>query len=196
VRRLRPCPHGGDRLGHAAIPIRDTQQMPATKEDLFARLADLGIKTVTAEHPPLFTVEQSQALRGRIAGAHTKNLLLRDKKKERIILIVAQEEAAIDLKRFHTIIGCGRLSFASPELLVETLGVPPGSVTPFALINDAEHRVELIIDEALLSHDTLNFHPLTNEATTTIARDDFLRFLNACGHPPRVMALSPPAGDG
>jgi Ala-tRNA(Pro) deacylase len=171
--------------------------MPATKEDLFARLAELGIKSVTTEHPPLFTVEQSQALRGRIAGPHTKNLLLRDKKKERIILVVAHEDAAIDLKRFHTLVGCARLSFASPELLMETLGVPPGSVTPFALINDAEHRVELIVDEALLRNDILNFHPLTNDATTTIAREDFLRFLDSCSHPPRVMALSQPrASDG
>lgn len=171
--------------------------MPASKEDLFARLADLGIETQTTEHPPLFTVEQSQALRGRIPGPHTKNLLLRDKKKTRIILLVAHEEAAIDLKRIHTLIGCGRLSFASPELLAETLGVPPGSVTPFALINDVEHRVELIVDEALIDHDILNFHPLTNEATTTIKREDFLCFLDACGHAPRVMSLSAAAaGEG
>lgn len=170
--------------------------MPATKEDLFARFAALGIETKTSEHPPLFTVEQSRALRGRIAGAHTKNLLLRDKKR-RIFLLVAGEDAAIDLKRFHTVLGCGRLSFASAELLVETLGVPPGSVTPFALINDVEHRVELVLDAALLGHEMLNFHPLTNEATTTISRQDFLRFLSACGHRPRVLSLSPPlAGDG
>jgi len=170
--------------------------MPATKEDLFARLKALGIETTTTDHPPLFTVEQSQALRGRIPGAHTKNLLLRDKKR-RVILIVALEDAEIDLKRVHTVIGCGRLSFASPDLLLAMLGVPPGSVTPFALINDPERRVELILDEALLGHDVLNFHPLANEATTTISRDDFLRFVEACGHRPRVLRLPPrPAGDG
>ena len=164
--------------------------MPATKEDLLARLEALGIETTTTEHPPLFTVEQSQALRGRIPGAHTKNLLLRDKKKTRIILVVALEDAEIDLKRVHDVIGCGRLSFASPELLMETLGVPPGSVTPLALINDPEQRVELVLDQTLLDNEVLNFHPLTNEATTTIARDDFLRFIDACGHSPRVLALS------
>jgi Ala-tRNA(Pro) deacylase len=171
--------------------------MPATKEDLLARLAALGIETTTTDHSPLFTVEQSQALRGRIPGAHTKNLLLRDKKKQQVILIVALEDAEIDLKRCHAAIGCGRLSFASPDLLMEMLGVPPGSVTPFALINDPEQRVELVLDESLLRHDTLNFHPLTNEATTTISRDDFLRFVEVCGHRPRVLSLSPaPAGDG
>ena len=169
--------------------------MPATKEDLFARLAELGIETATATHPPLFTVEQSQALRGRIPGAHTKNLLLKDK-KGRLLLVVALEDAAIDLKRFHSLLGCGRLSFASPDLLMRTLGVPPGSVTPFALINDTEHSVELILDEALLGFDKLNCHPLSNEATTTIARDDFLRFVEACGHPPRILALSSPDAGG
>ena len=169
--------------------------MPATKQDLFARLAALDIETTTTDHPPLFTVEQSRALRGRIPGAHTKNLLLRDKKRN-IFLVVAREDASIDLKRFHTVLGCGRLSFASPDLLVGTLGVPPGSVTPFALINDVEHRVELILDEALLRHEKLNFHPLTNEATTTISRQDFLRFIAACGHHPRVLSVSlPPAAE-
>ena len=170
--------------------------MPATKEDLFARLAELGIETTTTDHPPLFTVEQSQALRGRIPGAHTKNLLLKDK-KGRIFLVVTLEDAALDLKRLHGVLGCGRLSFASSELLMETLGVPPGSVTPFALINDQQHRVELILEEAMLGFDELNYHPLSNDATTTIAREDFLRFLAACGHAPRTLPLSlPQAGGG
>lgn len=169
--------------------------MPATKEDLFARLAELGIETITTGHPPLFTVEQSQALRGRIPGAHTKNLLLKDK-KGRIFLVVTLEDAALDLKRLHGVLGCGRLSFASAELLMETLGVPPGSVTPFALVNDHQHRVELILEEGMLGFDKLNYHPLNNDATTTIAREDFLRFLAACGHSPRVLALSPPRASG
>lgn len=163
--------------------------MPATRTELLARLAELGIDTTTVEHPPLFTVEQSRALRGEIAGAHTKNLFLKCK-KDRLWLVVALEDADIDLKRLHARIGSGRLSFGSAALLEEVLGVPAGSVTPFAVINDREARVTVILDSMLMRHDTLNFHPLENTATTTIARDDLLVFLRACGHEPRIVPVS------
>ena len=167
--------------------------MAATRADLMRRLDELGIKTVTTEHPPLFTVEQSQALRGEIAGGHSKNLFLKDK-KGRIYLVVAEEETPIDMKGLHRQIGSARLSFGKPELLDEVLGVIPGAVTPFALINDTGHRVGLVLDASLMRHDMLNFHPLDNSATTTIAREDLLTFLKANGHEPRIMNLA--AGDG
>lgn len=167
--------------------------MPLTPDDLLAHLAALDIGTNTVNHPALFTVAQSRELRGRIEGGHTKNLFLKDK-KDRIWLVVAPEDARIDLKRLHEKIGSARLSFGKPELLVETLGVQPGSVTPFGVVNDTERRVTVVLDEALMRHDLLNFHPLTNEATTTIARADLIAFLEASGHPPRVVAVSAPAG--
>ena len=167
--------------------------MAATRADLMRRLDELGIKTVTTEHPPLFTVEQSQVLRGEIAGGHSKNLFLKDK-KGRIYLVVAEEETPIDMKGLHRQIGSARLSFGKPELLDEVLGVIPGAVTPFALINDTGHRVGLVLDASLMRHDMLNFHPLDNSATTTIAREDLLTFLKANGHEPRIMDLA--AGDG
>ena len=167
--------------------------MAATRADLMRRLDELGIKTVTTEHPPLFTVEQSQVLRGEIAGGHSKNLFLKDK-KGRIYLVVAEEETPIDMKGLHRQIGSARLSFGKPELLDEVLGVIPGAVTPFALINDTGHRVGLVLDASLMRHDMLNFHPLDNSATTTIAREDLLTFLKANGHEPRIMNLA--AGDG
>lgn len=164
--------------------------MPATRSDLLAFLDSLGVATTTTDHAPVFTVEESRALRGRIAGAHTKNLFLKDKKGA-LFLIVAREDAVIDLKRVHDIIGAsGRVSFGKPDLLMETLGVPPGSVTPFAVINDAARRVTVVIDSDLMAHERVNFHPLENNATTTIARDDFLHFLEAVGHPPRILLLA------
>jgi Ala-tRNA(Pro) deacylase len=162
---------------------------PATREDLMAMLAGLGIETVTVEHPPLFTVAEAQALRGELHGAHTKNLFLKDK-KDALFLVVAPEDAVIDLKRLHTVIGAAsRLSFGRPELLLETLGVTPGAVTAFAAINDRAGRVTVVLDKSLAEAAVVNCHPLVNTATTTIAAADLLRFLRATGHEPMVVAI-------
>lgn len=163
--------------------------MPATPDDLFAFLDRLGIAHQTVNHPPLFTVEQSRSLRGQIAGGHTKNLFLKDK-KDALFLVVALEDATIELKHLHRRFGRGRFSFGSADLLRETLGVEPGSVTPFALINDTERRVEVVLDQAMMERATLNYHPLVNTMTTSIGREDLLKFLEATGHGPRIEAVS------
>jgi len=164
--------------------------MPATEQDLHARFQTLGIAWQTTEHPPLFTVEDSKALRGELPGGHVKNLFVRDKKK-RLWLIVAQEDRTVDLKGFKKRLGAqGSLSFGSPDLLMEVLGVSPGSVTPLGLINDTDRRVTPILDEGLMAHDAINVHPLRNDATTTLARDDLLAFIRDCGHDPQVMNLA------
>jgi Ala-tRNA(Pro) deacylase len=179
----------------AALPAIGSEHprpaaMPVSPDDLFAFLDRLGIAHLTVKHPPLFTVAESRALRGVIAGGHTKNLFLRDKKGA-LFLVVALEDAAVALKSLHRRIGAaGRLSFGSAELLRETLGVEPGAVTPFAAINDPDVRVAVVLDAAMMAHRTLNFHPLENTRTTTIARADLVRFLEATGHPPRFVALS------
>lgn len=163
--------------------------MPASDQDLYARLDTLGISYATKEHPPLFTVEDSKSLRGELPGGHVKNLFLRDKKK-RIWLITAEEDRPVDLKAFKKRIGAqGSLSFGSPELLMEVLGVIPGSVTPFGLINDTEGRVTFILDEGLMAHDLINVHPLRNDATTTLTMGDLLTFVRDCGHDPQIMNL-------
>ena len=162
--------------------------MPASRDDLFAFLDSLAITTTTVEHPPLHTVEESRVLRGEIPGGHCKSLFLKDRKGA-LWLVVALEDARVDLNRLAKLLGAARLSFGRPELLDEVLGVTPGSVTPFALINDRDGRVGVVLDQAMMAHDPLNYHPLTNEATTTIARDDLLRFIRACGHVPRILAL-------
>jgi Ala-tRNA(Pro) deacylase len=163
--------------------------MPAARQDLFARLAELGIETRTVEHTPVYTVAESSKLERQLPGGHTKNLFLKDKKGA-LFLIVALGHAQIDLKTLHKKLGCDRLSFGKPELLMEVLGVPAGSVTPFALINDKVRRVTVILDLDMMRHDRLNCHPLDNTATTNIARADLLAFIRACGHEPRIVAVT------
>ena len=164
--------------------------MPASPEDLFAYLDRLGIRHSTVSHPPLFTVEQSQALRGQIPGGHTKNLFLKDK-KDALYLVVAQEDARIDLKSLHRLLGAsGRFSFGSANLLQEVWGVAPGAVTPFGAINDTEGRVTVVLDAEMMRHDVLNYHPLVNRKTTSLAPEGLIKFLEATGHPPRITAVT------
>ena len=166
--------------------------MAVTPEELFATFAGLGIAHQTVEHPPLFTVEQSQALRGQIPGGHTKNLFLRDKKQS-LYLVVALEDAEIDLKGLHRKLGAsGRFSFGSADLLMEVWGVTPGSVTPFGAINDTEARVTVVLDAAMMAHETLNYHPLVNTMTTSLSREGLVKFLESTGHMPRIEAVSEP----
>jgi len=169
--------------------------MPATPDQLFAALDRLGIPHATVKHPPLFTVEQSRALRGQIPGGHTKNLFLRDKKYQ-LYLVVTLEDADIDLKGLHRQLGAsGRFSFGSSDLLREVLGVEPGAVTPFGAINDSEGRVAVVLDASMMEHETINFHPLVNTMTTSIKRDDLVKFLESTGHLPRIERLSRPSPD-
>jgi Ala-tRNA(Pro) deacylase len=164
--------------------------MPKTPEELFAFLQKLGIEVRTVSHPPLFTVADSQALRGEIPGGHTKNLFLKDKKGN-FFLITVGEEAEVDLKQIHHVIGAAsRVSFGKPEALLEHLGVIPGAVTAFGLINDEKGAVKFVLDAALMKHETINAHPLTNEATTSIAAGDVLRFARATGHEPVILKVS------
>jgi Ala-tRNA(Pro) deacylase len=168
--------------------------MPATPDELFAYLDTLGIAHKTVTHPAVFTVEEARDLRGAITGGHTKNLFLRDKKGA-VYLVVAPENASIELRALHRLLGAsGRFSFGSAELMHEVLGVAPGSVTPFAAINDKDQRVTIVLDAALMVHETLNFHPLVNTATTSISREGLLKFLAATGHAPRIENLAATEG--
>jgi Ala-tRNA(Pro) deacylase len=164
--------------------------MPLSPDELFAYLDTLGIAHKTVTHPPVFRVDEARELRGQIPGAHTKNLFLRDKKGA-AFLVVALEDAAIELKSLHRVLGAsGRFSFGSAELMRELLGVEPGSVTPFAVVNDTLLRVTVVLDAAMMAHEVLNFHPLRNTGTTTISREGLLTFLEATGHKPRIEPVS------
>jgi Ala-tRNA(Pro) deacylase len=162
--------------------------MPATPDDLFARLQALGIPTETAWHAPVFTVEEARAKRGELPGVHCKCLFLRDKKGA-LWLVVAEESRRIDLKALSAKLSADRFSFANAELMMRHLGVEPGTVTPFALINDTERAVRVALDAEMLNGGMLHYHPLTNAATTRIAASDLLRFIENCGHRPEIVAL-------
>lgn len=157
--------------------------MPATPDQLFARLEELGIHTSTYRHPPVFTVEEARVHCGHLPGEHCKNLFLKDK-KGRLWLVVTRDSRDVDIKALQKALGAARLSFGKAELLMEILGVSPGGVTPFALINDREQRITVVLDTAMMKADTLNYHPLSNDATTAIAPADLRRFIAACGHEP------------
>jgi len=155
-------------------------------QPLFAFLDAHGIEHSTLEHPPVFHVGEGDEIKAALPGGHSKNLFLKDA-KDRLWLITALGETRIDLKRLPTAIGSARLSFGSEALMVEVLGVRPGSVTPFALLNDKGRRVTLIVDAALLASDPVNFHPLTNASTTAVSSAGFLAFLAALGVEPLVV---------
>jgi Ala-tRNA(Pro) deacylase len=153
-------------------------------QQLFDRLDSLGLVHRSVSHPPVFTVEEAKAHRGELPGHHIKNLFLRNK-KEQMWLVVALEDRGVDLKRLGEMLGAGRLSFGSPERLRKYLGVEPGSVTPFAVINDTGHHVRLVLDSGLRQEGPINAHPLTNTMTTAISLTDLQRFFKATGHQPR-----------
>ncbi len=155
----------------------------ALPDDLFARLDALGIAHTTHRHQPVFTVAESAEIKTRMPGGHTKNLFLKDKKGA-LFLLCALAGTNIDLNAVSKLIGAGRFSFGSAELLARHLGVTPGSVTLFGLINDAEGAVRLLLDEALFAHDPVNFHPLRNDATTAISPTSMLAFAKALGKTP------------
>ncbi len=166
----------------------DTAQLPTSPEALLARLAELGIEVSSFSHPPVHTVEEAKALRGELKGGHIKNLFLRNKKGA-MWLITCLEDREIDLKALGRALGAGRFSFGSAERLMTYLGVLPGAVTPFAVINDTDGKVQVVLDAALLDCNPVNAHPLVNDMTTAIAPGDMVRFLEAVGHPPQIFDL-------
>jgi Ala-tRNA(Pro) deacylase len=155
----------------------------AAEARLAARLEAMGIRFTTHRHAQVFTVDEARALRGDLPGGHAKNLFLKDK-KDRLFLAVVEEATPVDLKALEKALGAARLSFGKAELLAEVLGVTPGSVTPLAMINAAPGRLTVVLDAALLEHDPVNFHPLRNDATTSLSPAGLLAFLRNLSHAP------------
>jgi len=163
----------------------DDGTLPATPEELFGRLDELDVAHETVEHDPVFTVEEAQAVRGELTGGHTKNLFLYNKKKQ-MWLVVCLEDRLIDLKALAAHVGAGRFSFCSADRLMKHLGVIPGAVTPFAIINDRIGLVRVVLDLGVLEFDRVNFHPLDNAMTTAISAEDLVKFLRAENHAPEI----------
>jgi Ala-tRNA(Pro) deacylase len=167
-----------------------SEAQPKTADDLFRFLNGLGIAHETKYHAPVFTVAESVALRDEIPGGHTKNLFLKDK-KDQYFLLTVDEHATVDLKTVHQIVGgASKFSFGKPEKLMEYLGVIPGAVTAFGVINDAGQNVTIVLDADLMNNDIINCHPLSNDATTSISRDDLIRFIEATGHKANVLKVT------
>ena len=160
-----------------------------TPDDLFARFDALGIAHRTYSHPPVFTVAEAAALRGKLPGGHCKSLFLKDKKGG-FWLAVMLEERRIDLKKLAARLAAPRFSFGAPADLERLLGVTPGSVTPFALLNDVAHIVTPVLDAAMLQCDPLNYHPLQNDRTTAVSPGDLLRVITAAGHDARILDMA------
>jgi Ala-tRNA(Pro) deacylase len=164
--------------------------MPLNAQQLLDYLGKLDIRITTIQHPPLHTVADSKLLRGEIPGGHTKNLFLKDR-KDQYFLLTVDEDAVVDLKTIHTMIGAaGKVSFGKPEALLELLGVVPGAVTVFGAVNDVAGKVKVFLDAGLMENDIINGHPLVNDATTSIAAADLIKFLNATGHAPNILKLT------
>lgn len=159
---------------------------PAT--ELFAHFDALGIAHKTYEHAPVFTVEEAAHLYDTQPGGHTKNLFLKDR-KDGLWLVVCRDSLRVDMGALSKALDAPRFSFGSAELLIETLGVTPGSVTPFSIINDTANKVRVVLDEGMFAFDVLNFHPLRNDRTTAIAAADLPKFLRACGHEPMIAKI-------
>ena len=157
-----------------------------TRAGLFAFLDAHGVDHATTGHAPVFKVEEGAAIKAAMPGGHSKNLFLKDARGQ-LWLISAKAETAIDLKRTAAVIGAGKLSFGSPERLWDVLGVRPGAVTALALVNDPGRKVRFVLDQALAASDPLNFHPLSNDATTAVSRAGFERFLAALGRELQVV---------
>ncbi len=161
-------------------------------EEIYKVLDRLGIGYRITEHPAAFTVEQADGFYGHLEGMHSKNLFLRNKKGGQHYLVIAESHKEVDLKALRALVGESSLSFASPERLMDCLGLTPGSVSPFGLINDGERKVLVILDEDLLDAETVNFHPNINTATVSLSSRDFQRFLAHCGHEVRVASFGDP----
>jgi Ala-tRNA(Pro) deacylase len=162
--------------------------MPLGKEELLRFLAGRGIHYALHEHEPVFTAEQALRVCGHIPGVHCKNLFLKDKAGA-LWLVTLPDEKRADLKNLPEKIGSKRLSFGNANLLMETLGVTPGSVTPLAVVNDEAQRVQLVLDPSMLQQEMINLHPLINTATITLRSADLLRFLDFLGRRPLLAAL-------
>ncbi len=169
-------------------PAAENTPLPTSPQQLLARLAALGIPYQNHEHAAVFTVDEAKALRGELHGGHIKNLFLRNKKEE-MWLVVVEEDKRVDLKALGERLNAGKLSFGSPDRLRRYLGVLPGAVTPFGIINDTDRKVKVVLDRDLLDKDPVNCHPLVNTMTTAIPPQGLLKFLEAEGHSPEIIAL-------
>ena len=165
------------------------EDLPTSPESLMAKLEELGIEYTLHHHEAVFTVEESEKLDSEIPGTHCRNLFLRDKKKKNF-LVVLQNATEVDMKKLPSVIGSDRLSFGSADRLWQFLGVRPGSVCPFTIINDTEKQVKILLDKSMMETDIVNYHPLLNTMTVSLKPADLIKFIEDCGHEAHIVDLS------
>lgn len=175
-------------------PEHQGHDLPTSPGALMARLDELGIAYTLYHHEAVYTVEESEKVDAGIPGVHCRNLFLRDKKKQNFLLVL-QNATGVDIKKLPDIIGSDRLSFGSADRLWEYLGIRPGSVCPFSIINDTGNNVKICLDKSMMEGELVAYHPLLNTMTITLKPDDLLRFIDSCGHTPHIVDLSPAAPD-
>lgn len=181
-------------LGALFVDKTPENRFPATPEDLLALLKAQGIDFTLYNHEAVFSVAESEKVDMAIPGAHTRNLFVRDK-KENMFLVTLMSDTKIDLGLLAPLIGAGRLSFGSPDRLMKYLGVTPGSVTPFSIMNDKDHKVTLVLDQEMMKKDIVNYHPLLNTMTVGLTPADLLKFLENTGRAPQIIDLTPAHGE-
>lgn len=176
------------------LPLAEDQPLPTAPEEILARLESLGAPYTLHRHKAVFTVAESEAVDADIPGTHCRNLFLRDKKKANFLLCL-QNATHVDVKKLPDVIGSDRLSFGSSDRLWDYLGVRPGSVCPYAIINDTQNQVKICLDASMMNHDIVNFHPLVNTMSIGVKPADLVRFIESCGHTPHIIDFAAAAPD-
>lgn len=168
--------------------------IPTNPDDLFNIMKNINVAYTLYEHDPIFTVEEGLHLKGNIPGLHCRNLFMKDKKGD-MFLVVAANETQIDLKKLPKAINSGRLSFCSSDRLMTHLGIYPGAVCPFAVVNDKDQVVKVVLDQKMVEADLVCVHPLDNAMTVSLSPDDLLKFFNHTGHEPHILDMTDLAPD-
>lgn len=168
----------------------DVEDLPTSPESLLQKLENLGIEYVLHYHEAVYTVAESEKIDTDISGTHCRNLFLRDKKKKNFLLVL-QNATQVDVKKLPSVIGSDRLSFGSADRLWQYLGVRPGSVCPFSIVNDAEKQVKILLDKSMMETDIVNYHPLLNTMTVSLKPTDLVKFIEDCGHEAHIVDLLP-----
>jgi Ala-tRNA(Pro) deacylase len=170
------------------VPKDNTKPLPTSPQTLLKLLKSLNIEHTLHNHDPIFTVEEGAHLKENIAGLHCRNLFLRDKKK-RMFLVVVGNDTKVDLKALEKQLECARLSFGSPDRLWEYLGIRPGSVCPFCVLNDPKHLVQVVLDKDMMTANIVNYHPLDNAMTVGLTPAALLKFFEHTKHSPITLDL-------
>ena len=164
--------------------------MTPQEHQVLDRLRELQIPFERYEHPPVATAEEGERHWVGIQATHSKNLFLRNQRGDRHYLLIVIHSKRVNLRAVATEIGDGKLSFGSPDRLMTYLGVAPGSVSPFGLINDRDTHVRVYLDRDLASAERVSFHPNINTVTLALGRGDFQRFLESCGNAVRYVDVA------